>query len=177
MVLLKSAPISTFVFADEETVYDADLCAPAVRTVELLEPNEGSKSIITVLMQGWDRAKVLGCSFRDPCCHWCFFRVDHCVSKCREKRKKELFFKYFLLVFLALIMHTDGETLGFILIYIQSSFFASPPTQPPLKCISWDERPFFFRCRNNFINLKTAETFQHLGFGECYTFIQLPRGG
>lgn len=39
-------------FADEETVYDADLCAPAVQTVELLDPNEGSKHIITVLMQG-----------------------------------------------------------------------------------------------------------------------------
>lgn len=94
-------------------MYDPDLCAPRVGTAELLDPNEGVKSVIAAAV-----------------------KVFACTSHCVFKHTSPLYFKYFLLVFSPLIMHTDGETLGFILIYIQSSFFASPPTHPPLQCIS-----------------------------------------
>lgn len=123
-------------FAGEETVYDADLCAPPVRTVELLDPNEGSKYIITVLMQGVRASEGARLQLQTPLLPLMLFPGGSLRIQAQEKTEKMIYFKYFLLVFSPLIMHSDGETLGLILIYIQSSFFASPPTHPPFKCIS-----------------------------------------
>lgn len=92
----------------------------------------------------------------------------------QKRKKKKLFFSYFSFVFPALITHTDGDTLGFILIHTNELFCIS--THTPTTQMHLLRRASSLSSDNNFINPKLQKLSNIWAFGGIL-YIRSPRDG